>query len=251
MSATPVLLLHSSMSSGQQWQALRQSIELPSTAPDISGYGNAIMPDNTRQEHQLQFELDRLQPEIPSGRFHLVGHSYGAATALRLARLYPERVASLALFEPVAFHLLGSEHPQYKAVKELSRKIESFIDQNQTAEAADRFIDYWNGQGTFKRLNEKMQKIFCRGIIKVAYDFTALMNEPCQPVQLTGIRCPVLLMEGSESQPSAHAVMDTLKASFPKAEHHLLPCGHMGPLTHPDLVNPLVSRFIAAHNKAS
>lgn len=250
MNTTPVLFLHSSMSSGQQWQSLRQSLDLPSQAPDISGYGKAPMPDNPRDQHQLQFELDLLASAIPEKRFHLVGHSYGAATALRIARLHPDRVASLSLFEPVAFHLLNPEHPQYHAVDVLSQKIEGFIDQGDAESAADRFIDYWNGKGTFKRLNETMKAAFSRGILKVAYDFRALMTEDCQPDDLKEITCPILLLEGSESQPSAHAVMETLKATFPEAEHHALPCGHMGPLTHPDLVNPLVSQFIATHNKA-
>lgn len=250
MSLPPVLFLHSSMSSGQQWRALREILGQPALTPDLSGYGKAAMPIGERRHHQLQFELDLLCPNIPEGDFHLVGHSYGAATALRIARLYPERIISLSLFEPVAFHLLQKNHPQYLAVMDLSQRIEHFIDQGNAEDAADCFIDYWNGIGTFARLNDKMKMMFSNGILKVAYDFKALMNEKCQPEDLATITCPVLLLEGTQSQPSAHAVMDTLKNCFTDAEHHALPCGHMGPLTHPDLVNPLVSQFIATHNKA-
>lgn len=250
MSSSPVLFLHSSMSSGQQWNALRESINQPSVAPDISGYGKAEMPTSQRSEHQLAFELKALSDQIPEQPFHLVGHSYGAANALRLARLRPEKVISLTLFEPVAFYLLGKDDPQQQSVLALSQKIENFIDQDDPASAAACFIDYWNGEGTFSRLNEKMQSIFCQGIIKVAYDFAALLNEDCQPKDLKTIRCPVLLLEGAESQPTTHAVMSTLRSVFHEAEHHNLPCGHMGPLTHPHLVNPLVSQFIATHNKA-
>lgn len=251
MPSTSVLFLHSSMSSGQQWKALRESINLPSSAPDISGYGNSPMPNNKRESHQLAYELELLSEQIPDNGFHLVGHSYGAATALRLARLFPDRVLSLALFEPVAFHLLDEQHPQSQAVRALSQKIEHFIDQGDAEAAADCFIDYWNGPGTFRRLNHKMQEIFNQGILKVAYDFRALLNEACKPEDLTTLSsCPILLLEGVHSQPSAHGVMEVLKACFPKAEHHALPCGHMGPVTHPDLVNPLVSQFIATQNKA-
>lgn len=250
MSSTPVLFLHSSMSSGQQWNALRESLNLPSYAPDISGYGKSPMPANNRQEHKLAFELERLADQIPDHPFHLVGHSYGAANALRLARLHPEKVASLTVFEPVAFHLLELDDPQRQNVLALSQTIESHLNQGDSSSAAACFIDYWNGEGTFNRLNEKMQSVFRQGILKVAYDFIALLNEDCRAKDLQTITCPVLLLEGSESQPTTHAVMETLKATFPEAEHHSLPCGHMGPLTHPHLVNPLVSQFIATHNKA-
>ncbi|MFG1489887.1 alpha/beta fold hydrolase, partial [Oceanospirillum sp. HFRX-1_2] len=139
MRSTPVLFLHSSMSSGQQWNALRESLDLPSVAPDISGYGTALMPINKRSEHQLAFELAELADQVPDQPFHLVGHSYGAANALRLARLQPEKVISLTLFEPVAFHLLSKDDPQQQSVHALSQKIENFIDQHDPASAAACF----------------------------------------------------------------------------------------------------------------
>lgn len=42
-------------------------------------------------------------------RFHLVGHSYGAVTALLVATHHPCRVASLTLIEPAAFALSADE----------------------------------------------------------------------------------------------------------------------------------------------
>lgn len=251
-----VVLLHSSMSSGQQWQALQTQLQtqpqthlnLPSLAPDISGYGQAAMPVNDRAQHQLSFEVDQLEPQLPEQPFHLVGHSYGAATAIRIARLQPDRILSLTLFEPVAFYLLSPEHPQRQAIMSLSQTIDQHLDAKQPEQAAACFIDYWNGAGTFARLNDKMQTLFCRGIVKVAYDFAALLNEDCPPQALATIQCPVLLLQGAESPATTGAVMQVLRENFPAAEHHALACGHMGPITHPEQVNPLVSRFIATHN---
>ena len=43
----------------------------------------------------------------PGEKFHLIGHSYGGMVALQLAaQAQPQRVRSLSLFEPIAFHLL-------------------------------------------------------------------------------------------------------------------------------------------------
>lgn len=242
------VLLHSSMSSGLQWQSLQPLLKGQSLAPDLLGYGKTNRPTNPRADHQLSFEVDHLADQLPEQAFHLVGHSYGAATAIRLARTQPEKILSLTLFEPVAFHLLDPEHPQRQAIMILSAQIDHYLDAGQPAKAAASFIDYWNGEGTFERLNEKMQALFCQGIIKVAYDFAALLNEDCSPKNLASIQCPVLLLEGAESPATTHAVMRVLQQQFPQAEHHALPCGHMGPITHSDLVNPLVSHFIATHN---
>ena len=39
-------------------------------------------------------------------KVHLVGHSYGGGVALHVALARPDRIASMALYEPSAFHLL-------------------------------------------------------------------------------------------------------------------------------------------------
>ena len=39
-------------------------------------------------------------------KVHLVGHSYGGGVALNVALARPDRIASMALYEPSAFHLL-------------------------------------------------------------------------------------------------------------------------------------------------
>src|ERR1700730_10624309 len=46
--------------------------------------------------------IDRCDRQV-----HLVGHSYGGGLALHIALRRPDRIASLALYEPAAFHLLN------------------------------------------------------------------------------------------------------------------------------------------------
>jgi pimeloyl-ACP methyl ester carboxylesterase len=44
-------------------------------------------------------------------RFHLVGHSFGGAVALKAALVHRDRLLSLALHELVAFGVLTAESP--------------------------------------------------------------------------------------------------------------------------------------------
>ena len=254
-----VVLLHSSLSNGRQWLALQhqlqqtaseQDLDFTYKIPDLSGYGSSPMPDNDRAQHQLAYEIAALAGQLPEQPFHLVGHSYGAAVALHFARQNPDRLLSLSLYEPVAFHLLAEDHPQRRAICGLSGQILDHLQQQNPQQAAACFIDYWNRPGTFDRLPQTMRQQFCQGIGKVSYDFNALLTEPCNPADLQSIRCPVLLLEGAETPASTHAVMQVLRDALPQASHHTLACGHMGPVTHPQQVNPLVSQFIATHNKA-
>ena len=56
---------------------------------------------------------------------------------------------------------------------------------------------------------------------------------------------PVLYMVGKRSTPSAHGVARLLATALPQVElvefEHL---GHMGPVTHPDLVNEVILQFL-------
>jgi pimeloyl-ACP methyl ester carboxylesterase len=45
--------------------------------------------------------IDRTERSV-----HLVGHSYGGGVALHVALARPDRIASLTLYEPSAFHML-------------------------------------------------------------------------------------------------------------------------------------------------
>jgi pimeloyl-ACP methyl ester carboxylesterase len=106
----PVLLLHASTSSGGQWRDLQAMLagEFRTLAPDLLGYGKTSPWDPSRElssEHELAL-LDAVVAHAGGGPIHLVGHSYGGLTALRLAASGRAPLASLTLVEPIAFWLL-------------------------------------------------------------------------------------------------------------------------------------------------
>ena len=108
-SGDPVVLLHSSGSSRAQWRALidRLSRDFRVLAPDLYGYGaTGAWPSQApfTLEDEAQIVLTLL--ERCGEPAHLVGHSYGGAVALHVARKRGDLVRSLAVIEPVAFHLL-------------------------------------------------------------------------------------------------------------------------------------------------
>ena len=108
-SRATVICLHSSGSTGGQWTALRSQLEatFQVLTPDFHGHGAGPAwhgPD----EHIVAADVARvvrLANSVP-GEIHLVGHSYGGAIALRVALYHPERVTSVAVYEPVVFRLL-------------------------------------------------------------------------------------------------------------------------------------------------
>ncbi len=67
------------------------------TIYDLRGHGYSDMPPAGYTTADMAEDLRRLMDHLGIRSAHLVGHSYGAVTALHLAALHPERVATLAL----------------------------------------------------------------------------------------------------------------------------------------------------------
>jgi pimeloyl-ACP methyl ester carboxylesterase len=62
------------------------------------------------------------------------------------------------------------------------------------------------------------------------------------------MNAPVLLLVGTKSPRSSRAVAQRLARTLPRAEVvELDGLGHMGPVTHPDAVSPLIAGFLARH----
>src|SRR5688572_15995083 len=105
----PVLLLHSSGADGAQWRHLIESLSAHFLvlAPDLYGHGaTAPWPGGPAFGFADEAALVSGLLDTLDEPAHVIGHSYGAATALHLALRRPAALRSLALVEPAAFHLL-------------------------------------------------------------------------------------------------------------------------------------------------
>ena len=124
----PIVLLHSSMSSKSQWRELIESLRdrYRLIAIDLLGYGESAMPgDSYSLRDEVRLVESVLARELqPGEQFHLIGHSYGGIVALQLAaQERPQRVRSLSLFEPIAFHLLPARDPDLAELEAVRREI--------------------------------------------------------------------------------------------------------------------------------
>lgn len=109
-----VVCLHSNASSSAQWRSLMDSLATTHhvLAPDLYGAGKS--PDwHSDRVITLADEAALIEPVLQraSSPFILVGHSHGAALALRIAVENPGRVRALALYEPTLFSLIEADGP--------------------------------------------------------------------------------------------------------------------------------------------
>ncbi len=242
-------MLHSSMSSKKQWTRLIKCLD-PDFLPidvDLYGYGQTAMPKDG-SDFSLADEIDlvcaAIDQRIGKGEpFHLVGHSYGGAVALRLALEQQHRVVSLALYEPAAFHLLDHADPAHHEICGVVRRINEATVVDATA-ATRTFVDYWNCPGAFDAAPEHHQRAFVEQIGKVQLDFQALLLEPLQLTQLRQLAVPVCLMSGRDTTLAARRIATLLADTLPDVECHQIEAGHMGPITHADAVNRVLVSFL-------
>jgi pimeloyl-ACP methyl ester carboxylesterase len=251
-----VVMLHSSMSSSRQWRVLAE--QLKSTyrvvAIDLIGYGDAAMPLDSGAfglEHEVAHVLEVMEGlATPVTEFHLIGHSYGGAVALRLAHAMPSRVCSLLVYEPTAFHLLPNDHPALNEARHLAAIVCESAGEGVDAAAAlistEAFIDFWSGVGAFASMEERQQLAMTRALPKTALDFQALFDDPLTAHDYRELSVDTCVISGSRSPNCAHQIVAVLADVLPRHTLRWVRAGHMAPVTHPHLVNPMIEAFLAS-----
>lgn len=248
---TPVLCLHANASSSSQWRGLMDLLapRFQVLAPDLLGAGrSAAWP--VVAGARLRHELEALAPLLQGlgQRFHLVGHSYGGAVALRIALAWPERVSSLVLLEPTLFPLLGQPHPGQPGaigIAAVAATAMAQVDQGDLSAAAAGFIDYWMGAGAWAAMPEARRGAVAESMRPIRQWTDALFAEPWQLAELAGLALPVLLLGGEASPASARDLLSLLAGALLQARLQVLPgLGHMAPVTNPQAVNPLIADFL-------
>jgi pimeloyl-ACP methyl ester carboxylesterase len=246
-----VVCLHANASTSSQWRALMDSLapRFHVLAADSFGAGRSPAWPSDRQL-SLRDEVELLEPVFARAGepFTLVAHSYGAAVALIAAVSKPRRIQALALYEPTLFGLLDAESPlpnEADGIRDTVASAAAALEASDPAGAAEYFIDFWMGSGAWARTPASRKGPIAAAIVNVQGWARALFNEPTPLAAFSKLNVPVLYMMGSESPSSSRGVGRLLKRTLPRVQVvEFNGVGHMGPVTHPGLVNDAISRFL-------
>jgi pimeloyl-ACP methyl ester carboxylesterase len=246
-----VVCVHSNASTSAQWRGLLDLLapRFHVLAPDSYGAGRS--PDwPSARVIGLHDEVAFIEPVLAAAGspLALVGHSYGAAVALIAALTHPGRVRAMALYEPTLFALLDAQALPPNEADGIRHAVESAglaLDRGDKDAAAEAFIDYWMGAGSWQQTPEHRKPTIADSVVNVRRWAHALMKEPTPLAAFGALDVPVLYMVGRNSTASAKGVARLLTNTLPRVE--LLEFdepGHMGPITHPELVNVAIARFL-------
>jgi pimeloyl-ACP methyl ester carboxylesterase len=246
-----VLCLHASASSSAQWRALTDRLagRFRILAADLYGSGKSpAWPDDRPLSLADEVTLLASAAAAAGPRFHLVGHSYGGAVALMAALAFRDRIESLVLFEPVLFSLLLAEDPTQPGAREIAAVRDdtvAAVEGGDPGASAARFVDYWMGAGSWAGMPVPRREAVAAAMPTVKAEWHAAFTEPTPLSIFSTLDVPVLLLTGSESPASSRGVARLLAKSLPRVTAiEVEAVGHMGPVTHPDRINPLIESFL-------
>jgi pimeloyl-ACP methyl ester carboxylesterase len=247
-----VVCLHANPGTGAQWQTLSDRL-LPDWRVVIpAAYGPTRVPfASTAQAPTLAQEIEALAPVFDAAgeRFHLVGHSWGGALALRAALAYPDRVESVAVYEPALFGLAREadpDSPDLEALADLVHGGAQAVARGDHEGAARSFVDFWTNSGAFDAMPPPRRAQILGTIECIASWWRVLSEDPTPLSAFAGLSVPVLVMTGRDTRAAARCVAEALVSAVPGAQVVRFDgLGHMGPLTHPERVLAVIEGFLS------
>jgi len=247
-----VVLIHSSVSANRQWRALGDVLRdrYRVLAINLFGYGETTpWPATSSQSLYAQAQLVLALCEDLGTPVHLVGHSFGGSVALKAATLLGPRVGSLVLLEPNPFYLLkqGGRTEAYLESRGLRDHVKCFGALGDWSSVAERFADYWLGDGSWSAMPDKRRTAFAEALLPNFHEWDAVMNEQTTIEELKALTARTLVVSDQGTRLPIQEIVDMFARACPHWSFRTIAGGgHMAPLTRPELINPIIREFLDA-----
>jgi pimeloyl-ACP methyl ester carboxylesterase len=247
-----VVLVHSSMSGARQWSRLIGDLanDFRVKAVNLFGYGQTPAWSKPRPSSLGDFG-DLVAAAVPAGArdIHLVGHSLGGAVAMHAAaHALRGRVARLVLIEPSLFALLDQcgRHEAYCEISTVLDYTNQCILDGSPAAAAECFMDYWWGVGAWAATPAARRLAFAGMASRLSHEAGALLQSETRIEDWIAAlpRDALVLASRETTRPSRELAEALLRARPDWASASISEGGHMAPVSHPELVNPLIRAFV-------
>lgn len=237
------LAIHCSLAHSGAWRGLGtklgdqmtlHALDLPNHGKSGDWNGQGVMHDTATA--MALAVLDG----ISDAPIDIIGHSFGATVALRLAIEHPTRVRSVAMFEPVYFAPVMADDPDFgPRYAADTADFDAAIDAGDLATAARAFNSTWADGTPWQEIPDQTRNYMTSRIMFVRYSAPFLINDSANllaPGKFEAATMPALLMAGALS-PWARPVNDAIARRLPNASQITMEgVGHMGPITHPGAV---------------
>jgi lipase len=204
-------------------------------AYDLPSHGGSADWDGTGDVHDVATDMGRALLTEP---MDLIGHSFGATIAMRLAIEQPELVRSVTMIEPVYFVAAIADGPeQIRASLGTNQEFKDAWASGDTYAAARAFNRAWGDGTKWADFSDRARTYMADRIHFVVgssgfleHDSAGLLREG----MFDRATMPALLIEGAASSKFAGIVNGSIASRLPNAIRvRIEGAGHMAPITHP------------------
>jgi len=241
--------IHCTQAHGGAWRGVARCLAdcLTILAPDMPAHGKSGDWDFTGDLHDVTYAA--LLPLVQDEPVDLIGHSFGATIALRMAVEVPDQIRSLTLIEPVYFAVAEAANPASVArhLEEAASYLEP-IARGDMVGAARHFNRIWGNGTKWADIPDNVQRYMVDRIGLIPKQSPALFEDRpglLAPDRIGRVRMPTLLLDGAHSPPVMGAIMLGLAEMIPNAHRVTVPdAGHMVPITHPQETADAISELL-------
>ena len=235
----PLVCVHGSWSSHHDWDdvvpALAESFHV--VTYDRRGHSRSERPSGQGSVTEDVADLAALIERLELAPAWVVGNSFGASIALRLAATHAEVLRGVIAHEPPLFGVIADDPALAPLVEEetVTATVADRIASGDHAGGAERFIENELGPGSWSQLPPD----FRATLVENAPTFLDEARDPGQyafdPACLAAFHRPVMLTTGSEGPPTYAEVVSRLADALPDvAVARFEGAGHIPHVTHPD-----------------
>lgn len=246
----PVVLVHSSVSGNRQWKRLVQDLQphFRVIALNLFGYGEtSAWNEEATQTIADQAELVlRLVRDIP-GPVRIVGHSFGGSVASKAAAMLGKRASHLFLFEPTLFHLLAQNgrREAYAEAAALRDFVKRHGKSGHWEAVAERFIEYWIGDDGWATMPPDRRRAYMQLLRPNYYEWDCVGSDQTTLEEFDGIPARSMMAYSPDARRASREIAQLFAEKCPSwSVVRIAEGGHMAPLTHPQVVNPLIVDFL-------
>ncbi|WP_407495161.1 alpha/beta fold hydrolase [Pseudooceanicola sp. MF1-13] len=245
------LLVHCSLAHSGAWKGVASYLTdtHDCRAFDMPGHGSSAEWDGQGIYQDVVCAQIRGMIDEWDAPVDLIGHSFGATAALRVAATSPDLVRKLVLIEPVFFTAAYQADPAFEAraaIEGLPLK-EAFAEKDYH-HAAQIFLGNWGGGQPWDEMSAAQQDGFAAQMKLIEAVTVTNMGDPDGLLAdglVARMQIETLLIDGSDSPEASHRINLALQSLIlPSRIETVEGAAHMVPITHSDQVGPMVAEFL-------
>ena len=247
--ARKALMIHCSLANQRAWNGIKEQLEdlATFTSFDLPGHGKS---GDWVGRGEFQEVSTAIAKDLLNGPSDLIGHSFGATVALRLALENPGLVRSLTLIEPVYFFVAQGAVEADAHLEEYAKLVKD-MRAGEKETATREFSHLWGDGTPWEEQGEKQRASAIKRIHLILAHSPAIYEDiggVLPEGRLEQLDIPVLLIDGAMSPPVIGVIQMRLLERLQNAKRITVEdARHMVPITHPVEVAVAIRNFWAEY----